>query len=334
VVLQGEVRDHGGAVASYFNGTVYLSLFEKAQPVTTLGNDPGSLPATFSTQTSILFKGKATASEGRFTFRFRLPRDMNYQYGPGKISLYAENGTGDGNGFSDSVVIGGIHPSGTVDREGPVVRAYLNDEHFVSGGLTNPAPVLIVKLQDSSGINSAGTSIGHDLVATLDGDNQTYYVLNNFYESDLDDYQKGTVRFQLPVLPPGPHTLKIKAWDVVNNSGEYELQFTVANTEALRIDHVLNYPNPFTTSTAFWFEHNQPHADLQVKVEIYTVSGKLIKTLSQTINTPGNRSSEMQWDGRDAYGSRVGRGIYLYRLHVTDASGKKFTKWERLAVLN
>ena len=45
-----------------------------------------------------------------------------------------------------------------------------------------------------------------------------YFVLNNFYESDLDNYQRGTVRFQLPPLAPGPHSLRIKAWDVVNNS--------------------------------------------------------------------------------------------------------------------
>jgi len=97
---------------------------------------------------------------------------------------------------------------------------------------------------------------------------------------------------------------------------------------------VLNYPNPFTTQTQFWFSHNQPQTDLRVKIDIYTVSGKLINTLSRTINTPGNRSNDIVWDGRDQYGAKVGRGIYIYRLQVTGPGGKKAEKWERMALLN
>ena len=141
-------------------------------------------------------------------------------------------------------------------------------------------------------------------------------------KAELNNYQKGTVRFQLPQLAPGPHTLTIKAWDAVNNSSEYCVEFTVVNDEELVFDHVLNYPNPFTTKTSFWFEHNQPGLDLEAKVEIFTVTGKLIKTLRQTINTPGNRSNDIEWDGRDDYGDKVGRGVYLYRLTVQTAMVK------------
>src|SRR6185436_4303471 len=107
---------------------------------------------------------------------------------------------------------------------------------------------------------------------------------------------------------------KIKAWDVLNNSSEFILEFNVAQDQELVLSHVLNYPNPFTTKTQFWFEHNRPGQDLQVKVEIFTLTGKIIKTLTYTINTPGNRSSEVEWDGRDEYGAKIGRGVYLYKL--------------------
>ena len=86
------------------------------------------------------------------------------------------------------------------DKEGPVIKAYLNDEKFVSGSITNENPVLIVKLSDSSGINTAGTGIGHDIVATLDNDNRQYFILNDFYEADLNSYQQGAIHFQLPTL--------------------------------------------------------------------------------------------------------------------------------------
>jgi flagellar hook assembly protein FlgD len=99
------------------------------------------------------------------------------------------------------------------------------------------------------------------------------------------------------------------------------------------LDHVLNYPNPFTTKTSFWFEHNKPGLDLKSKIEIFTVSGKLIKTLSQTINTAGNRSNEVEWDGKDEYGNRIGRGVYLYRLTVQSADGKRAQKMQRLVII-
>ena len=333
VTVEGEVQDFAGSIQPDFNGTVYLSVFDKVRNVTTLANDPGSLPVAFPDQSSVLFKGKASASQGKFSFRFRLPKDINFQYGAGKISLYAQDGSKDGNGISTNITVGGITQGGPVDNVGPEIKAYLNDDRFVNGSITNAAPILILKLFDSSGINTGSSGIDHDIVATLDNNNNQYFILNNFYETELDSYQKGTVRFQLPTLSPGEHSLKIKAWDVVNNSNEYILNFTVVNNEALQLNRVLNYPNPFTTNTAFWFEHNYPGVDLAARVDIYTVAGKRIKTITKTINTPGNRSIELDWDGRDEWGEKISRGVYLYYLSVKTPNGKSAGKWERLAIL-
>jgi hypothetical protein len=333
VVIEGQVNGNNGVLQNSFKGTVYLSLFDKARTVTTLGNDAGSSPVGFKDQSSILFKGKASVENGKFSIQFKVPKDINYQYGKGKISLYAEDDTKGGSGYSTNVIIGSIASGANTDNLGPEIKAYLNDEKFVNGSITNSTPVLILNLFDSSGINTVSSGIGHDMIATLDNDNNTYYVLNNFYESDLDDFQKGSVRFQLPELKPGHHTLKIKVWDVMNNSNDYDLDFTVVENAELRVDHVLNYPNPFTTKTAFWFEHNHPGVDLYTKVEIFTVSGKLIKTIAQTINTAGNRSNDILWDGRDEYGNKIGRGVYIYRLRVATFDGKVADKWERLVIL-
>jgi hypothetical protein len=333
VTIEGEVTNIAGVPLNNFNGTVFLSVFDKTRVVTTLANDPTSLPVGFADQSSVLFRGKASVISGKYNLQFRVPRDINFQYGNGRISLYAHNGVQDANGFTSNVIVGSISNSGLADEQGPEIRAYLNDEKFVDGGIVNPSPILIIRLLDSSGINTGSSGVDHDIVATLDDNNNIYYVLNNFYESDQDSYQKGTVRFQLPQLEPGEHTLKIKAWDVMNNSSEYLLRFVVVEGGELRIAHVLNYPNPFTTKTAFWFEHNRPAMDLYTKVEVFTVTGKLIKSLTQTINTPGNRSSEIEWDGTDAYGNKIGRGVYIYRLSVRSTDGKTADKWERLVIL-
>ncbi len=332
VMIEGEMDDVQGNLLSNFNGIVYPTVFDKPKVVNTLANDPTSQVTAFSTQTNVLFKGKASVTNGKFSFNFKMPKDINYQYGNGKLSLYSENGISDANGLFTGFIVGGNGNNIGNDNQGPVIKAWLNDEKFVNGGLTNQTPVLLINLSDSSGINTSGTGIGHDITATLDNDNQKYFILNNFYQSVLNSYQQGVINFQLPLLDPGTHTLKIKAWDVLNNSSEYELDFTVATNEKLVISHVLNYPNPFTTRTNFWFEHNKPGVELQVGIQIFTVTGRVIKVINQAINTTGNRSSEVEWDGRDEYGNKVGRGVYLYKLSVTAPGFGKVQKIEKLVI--
>jgi hypothetical protein len=331
VTIEGEVTDLAGNVLTGFDGTVYPAVFDKDRVITTLANDPGSLPVSFSAQQGAIFKGKATVSQGRFRFSFIVPRDINYQFGQGKLSLYADNGTSDAGGFFTHFVVGGMGANAPADHAGPEIRPYLNDELFVNGGLVNQDPVLILKLRDSSGINISGTGIGHELLAILDNDNDKYFILNDFYQADPDSYQSGEARFQLAGLEPGPHSLRIKAWDVLNNSNEVVLDFVVAQDEDLVLSHVLNYPNPFTTHTQFWFEHNKPGQDLDVSIQIFTLSGRLIKRIKKTINTIGNRSSELEWDGKDDFGDKVGRGVYFYKISVSSAGSRK-EKIEKLVI--
>jgi hypothetical protein len=330
--IEGVVADNDGNMLADFNGTIHASVFDKAQALSTRGNDPGSVQTSFQAYKSLIYKGKAKVNGGKFKFDFIVPKDINYAPGNGRISYYAENGSTDGNGVFGDFVVGGSGDS-INDKEGPEIRAFLNDERFINGSITNENPVLLVKLTDSSGINIMGSGIGHDLVAILDNDPSKQYVLNEFYEADLDDYKRGVVRFQLPVLEEGTHTLTIKAWDIANNSNQAFLDFRIIKAQDLTINHVLNYPNPFTTSTSFWFEHNRPGEELRVSVQIYTVTGKLVKTLRSTIISTGNRSNEVEWDGRDEYGNRIGRGVYIYNLKVKTPDGKTAQKLEKLYLL-
>ncbi len=323
ITIEGEVTDVQGNLLTNFNGNVYPIVFDKAQTITTLANDPSSQPAGFQSQVNSLFKGKASVVNGKFQFSFKMPKDINYNYGNGKLSLYAEDGSRDANGYFTNFIVGGAGNNAGSDNTGPQIKLFLNDERFANGGITNQDPILIVKLSDSSGINTAGTGIDHDIVATLDNDNRKYFILNNFYQGDLNSYQQGSVHFQLPELAPGPHTIKLKAWDVLNNSNEAIVEFIVASDEELTISHVLNYPNPFSTNTQFWFEHNKPGQPLKVSVEIMTITGRTIRSITRNIVTEGNRSADIEWDGKDDYGNRPGRGVYLYKLRVIAGKEKK-----------
>lgn len=332
VTLSGDVLDASAQVLSDFQGTVYASVFDKISTRTTRGNDAGSNIASFETWDQVLFRGKATVINGKFEIDFKVPRDIRYAVGPGRISLYADNGTTDAMGMEPGINVGGLVPDADADQEGPEIRLYLNDTRFVPGSVSNETPMLLAHFTDSSGINTLGSGIGHDLTVIIDNDPAQLYVLNPYYEAEKDDFQRGRLRYQLPTLSPGPHVIRVKAWDVVNNSSEADLPFVVADDEELRLDHVLNYPNPFTTHTSFWFEHNKPGQDLMVRLQVFTLSGRVIKVMQKTINTTGNRSMELEWDGRDEFGDRVGRGVYLYRLTVTSPDRKKKEKIEKLVI--
>ena len=331
--ITGEIRDLNGMPIPDFSGTVYPSVYDKEQDVPTLGNDPGSIITHFKQQQNLIYNGKAKVQNGKFSYTFIVPKDIDYRIGKGRISYYADNGARDASGIEERIFIGGAGNGVADDGHGPIIKAWLNDEKFVNGSIVNETPVLVIHLNDSSGINTVGTGIGHDITAVLDNNSNTVFVLNDFYEADTGSYQGGKVRFPLSTLDEGWHNLKIRAWDVFNNSSEYLLDFRVIKKEEFIIQHVLNYPNPFSTRTQFWFEHNRPSEDLTVTIRIMTITGKVVKTIVKTINSPGNRSSETEWDGRDEFGAKLGRGVYLYQLVVRTSDGKQQQKLEKLVIL-
>jgi hypothetical protein len=231
------------------------------------------------------------------------------------------------------LVIGGINPNGLNDVTAPSIQLFMNDEAFVSGSVTDANPVLFAKVFDENGINTVGNGIGHDIVAILDGESSNPFVLNDFYSAGLNDYQNGEVRYQFQGLTKGKHTLELKVWDVNNNSGIAKLEFVVQDKEVPVLDHVYNYPNPFTTRTSFMFEHNQSCNQLDVQVQIYTISGRLVKTIQQQVQTLGFRSEGIEWDGKDDFGDQLAKGVYVYRLKVKNMDGQIAEKTEKLVIL-
>lgn len=334
VTVSGRVHERNGQPMNDFNGIVYPTVFDKASEVVTLNNDPGSPPFTFSVQKNIIYKGKASVTDGHFQFTFVVPRDISYNFGEGRISYYAEGEGTNASGYFDDFVIGGSNENAVEDEDGPQVGLYLNDESFVFGGTTDESPSLLAIVTDSSGVNTVGNGIGHDITAVVDDNTSSIINLNDFYQADLDSYQSGRVVYPFSNLSEGTHTLKLKVWDVHNNSSEAYTEFVVAESAELALQHVLNYPNPFTTHTQFMFEHNQPCNSLDVQVQVFTVSGKLVKTIHETVLTNGFRNDPISWNGLDDYGQKIGRGVYLYNLKVTTPDGRSAEQIERLVILN
>lgn len=334
ITISGFVRSNGVILNSY-NGVIYPTVFDKSQNITTLSNDGAtSPPFTFGLQKNVLYKGKASVTNGAFKFSFVVPKDIAYAFGKGRISYYAENGSEDANGYYEKIIVGGANDSAKVDDLGPTVDLYLNDAKFVSGGLTDETPDLFAILKDENGVNTVGNGIGHDIVATLDGNTDNSISLNDYYQADLNSYKSGTIRYPFSELSDGNHKLSLKVWDVYNNSSVSFTEFVVAKSAEFALSHVLNYPNPFTTKTQFYFEQNQSCKTLDVQVQIFTVSGKLVKNIEQFIHFEGFRSDPIDWDGRDDFGDKIGKGVYIYRIKVRTEEGATAEKYEKLVILN
>jgi hypothetical protein len=343
--IEGEVVDASGNLLTNYNGVLTATIYDKNINRTTLANDRtrdvnGQLILlNFNTLGEIIFKGQATVKDGLFAFEFVVPRDIGFPVGNGKVSFYAktESPAQDQAGASYNINIGGLDENAAEDNEGPNINLFMNDENFVSGGITNSGPTLLVKLKDENGINTS-SGIGHDISVILDGDETNPVKLNDYYLAEVDDFQQGTVSYPFRDLEPGLHTLTLKAWDVYNNSSTAEIQFIVFDeNEELVINNVLNYPNPFVNYTEFWFNHNSSQV-LDVSVQIFTVSGKLVKTINgQTSGgskVTSSLSKDLVWDGRDDFGDRIGKGVYIYKLTVRSSLlNKQVEKIQKLVIL-
>ena len=334
IKFEGIVTDEANTILNDFNGTLSTTIFDKSIDKTTLDNDGFGVKMIFDTQDSKIFRGKSTVTNGAFSFDFVVPKDIKIAYGNAKLSFYAENGAIDKAGANFDVVVGGINANAPDDTIGPEIRLFMNDESFIDGGNTNTSPNLIAVLSDLSGINTSITAVDHDIVGILDGDTTNPIILNDFYQTELDDFTKGKVNYTLRDLAVGPHTLKIKAWDTYNNSSETTLNFVVVSDAILNLENVLNYPNPFVNYTEFWFNHNKPNEPLEVQVQVFTVAGKLVKTINRNVQTTGNLSRNITWNGLDDFGNKIGKGVYVYKLTVTaTASNLVSEKYEKLVIL-
>lgn len=345
VTIAGTVRGLNGEVNTSFDGQLNLTVFD-AQRRVPLPMRVVMPQDYYTVREDLIWRGIVPVSGGRFEATFVVPKDISYSNEPGRISAYAYNASGHSGGFTENVIVGGTSANPPDDDQGPEIALFLNDTTFVSGGMTPPSPRLIVKLRDESGINTVGAGVGHEMLLVVDGDEQNAVDVSGRFESDPNSYRSGTVTFPFDdyavELEEGPHSLSVRAWDVLNNSSEAQLDFFVSASRDLVLRNVFNYPNPTSGRTQFVFEHNQPGgtaADVQVR--IYTLSGRPVRTLETEEAMPAGMLTsgpvQIQWDGRDEDFNLLASGVYLYKVRVavdgTDGERHVSERIEKLAVI-
>lgn len=328
--VEGIIADDNGNKIANFNGTVHATIYDKMQRITTMNNEhDGAL--TYSDRPNTLFSGDAIVTDGVFRFSFMLPKDIKYNYGTGRINYYAEDDINDyeAQGYFENFLVGGTDINNIVDTTGPDVQLYLNSTNFVSGDKVNETPLFIANISDIHGINTVGSGIGHDLMLTIDEDPSQSFVINDNFQAESNSFSTGSVRYKLPEMKNGKHTLNFKAWDLLNNSTSNSIEFEVVKGLTPEIFKVYNYPNPVktTNTTTIIVENDRPETILNTYVEVFDIAGRKIWSKSQS------NADNITWNLVTDNGSKAKTGIYFYRVNIKTTNSDVCSKTNKMLIV-
>lgn len=319
--IEGFIEAENGDTASWFNGKLHISVYDKLQRVTTLDNDQPDesekVKFTYNDYPNILFQGETTIRDGRFSCTFMVPKDIRYNFGNGRIVYYAIDTltSEEGVGHYEDFIVGGSSPVEVTDTVGPELKLYLGTKHFQQGDRTNEKPHFYAEISDEHGINTVGSGIGHDLLLIVDSKAAETYVLNDYFSATNNSYQQGIVSYQMQELSEGRHSAFFRAWDLLNNSSSETIEFEVVKGYDPSIVSVLTYPNPVDRGgmVNIAFEYDQPDVVMQTDIFIYDLSGRLVHRISQ------HGTETVRWNVAE---TATPAGVYLYKVQLSSSQTK------------
>ena len=329
VTLKGHLPGHAD-----FNGVVTITVRDIEETIVGKQNDPVATETAFEflDRPNTIYNGSDSIRNGQFSFSFAVPKDISYSDKTGLFLVYAVNNDKSlsAHGECESFTLTGTEDLSN-DGVGPSIYCYLNSESFVNGSTVNATPYFYAELTDKDGINVSG-GIGHDLELIIDNDMNLTYQLNERFLYDFGDYCKGKVDYVLPELSDGPHKLLFRAWDAQNNSSVAELSFVVNATQQPTLSNVICTKNPATTSTSFVISHDRAGSEVDVELEVFDTSGRLLWRKSET-GIPTDHTYTIDWDLTTGSGSRLKTGVYLYRVLISNNGSSKASQAKKLIVL-
>jgi hypothetical protein len=330
VRVSGHIHGHED-----FNGVVSATVHDAEEQITCLFNQENEAdePFVFKDRTKNLYSGSNVVKNGKFSFSFAVPKDISYSNGNGLINVYAVNDekTVTANGYNEDFIVGGGAVADN-DSIGPSVYCYLNSPSFVDGGNVNKTPYFVAQISDKDGINTTGNGIGHDLQLVIDNQTSQTYILNNNFTYDFGSYTSGSTYYSLPELSVGTHKLQFRAWDIYNNSSTTTLTFNVVEGLAPRFFDVNCTHNPATTTTTFVITHDRMGSNMDVELEVFDMSGRILWKHSENGVSADNAYS-VNWDLTMNGGSKLQTGVYLYRARISSDGSSKASKAKKLIVI-
>jgi len=319
VSIEGIVDNSEGSLNSSYNGEAVITVYD-SEIVKKLPELGTAIDARMVVPGGVIFRGRATIANGKFSAKFTVPQDISYENRNGKITAYITNSETDGIGFTENVIIGGTDSLANNDGNGPEIEITFDNAESSNASLVNEDFTIVLNLQDETGLNTTGTGIGHKLKGVIDDNLSQEIDFTNYFVGDLDaEGKSGKVSYKVTDFDLGEHKIDVTAWDVYNNPSQQISYFTVVNSADVVLKDVVNYPNPFSSNTTFLFQHNISEL-IDVKIKIYTIAGRLIKNIER--NSVLDKYVKIDWDGRDEDGSQIANGTYLYKVIIKSIDGK------------
>lgn len=324
--LKGSVLSPSGVLLDTFNGYIDITLYDAEHSVTTQGRDSDS-EYIYDEQGDQLYTGRATVVNGKWECSMILPPEIADNFRNATLSMYAQSDDGSlsAGGANRDFYVYGYDEDAIVDDVAPVIESmYLNHESFSNGDVVNATPMLLARVSDDIGLNMSLAGIGHQMSLRID-DTLNFNDLSSSFTPDSDGTPAGDIAYQLPELASGNHTATLKVWDIGGNSATASIDFYVDPTQSPKIFDVYTDANPASIEANFYISHNRPDAMLSVKIEIYDMSGRLIWSDSTRGRADMYLTTPVTWDLTNQSGSKVARGIYVYRATVTSDGGDSYS---------
>lgn len=224
------------------------------------------------------------------------------------------------------------------DTYHPTLDVTFDGVHILNRDIVSAKPKIIVKLKDNSKYLALNdTSLMQVKVRYPNGDERTFRFDNDtlrFTPADLsggNTDNTATIDFSPVFGEDGEYELFVTGKDKSGNPTgmtEYRVVFSIINKPM--ISNLLNYPNPFTTSTAFVFTVTGSEPPQNLRIQILTITGKIVREITKQELGPihvGRNITEFKWDGTDQYGQKLANGVYLYRV-LTNLNGKSLDKYK------
>lgn len=338
IKVYGHIEDEQDNFMNNFNGPIEITLYDKELILSTKGNlfnteeEREKHKHRYSDRLNVLFSGKTEVNNGYFSFVFKVPKDINYNYGTGRLHYYAvdESLEYDADGASEDFIIGGSSDNDAYDNCGPSITLYMNHKAFLSGDKVNSTPVLFAEISDDNGINSSGSGIGHDITLTINGSN-TPTILNKEFTYNMDSYSEGSITYQFPELTPGHYTATLKAWDLLNNSSQKSIEFIVDKEAVIRTDNVKIEPAIASEKAVIKITHDRPLTVQKYRLLIYNYLGKVVRE-TETTQKRVEQDFTWEWDLKNANGQIVPTGSYLVRIEFETEDGGLYGLTQKMIV--
>lgn len=347
LTFAGEVLDPAGNKVN-FNGPIIATLYDCEKSVVTHGYGTDGKEYAFQDRSNKLAVKLDTVRQGEFSFSITVPSEIVAtvdNFSPSLINLYAydnhnldankwNGGSVEAMGANSNFFIYGYDDTVKADTIGPNIGSLgLNSQEFKDGDKVNESPLLLASIDDASGINLSTSGIGHSMTITLD-EKTTFNDVATFFSpiTTQNGSNAGTITYQLKDLKAGHHSLRLKVWDVFNNSSEKTISFNVVTGLKPNLVDVYTDANPASTEANFFIKHNRPEASLTVKIEVYDLMGREVWSTTQKGRSDMFTSFPITWNLTNKTGARVPRGIYVYRASVSSDGVHESSKAKKIAV--